>query len=102
MSENNVVPLNAAAAENLTVTERDSILNHEISRYVRRGYGVESASNGQAVLSKQDKIGWFWNTVLSFLTCGLWLFVIAYRVMNRKSSRIVLYVDPAGVVQRRN
>jgi hypothetical protein len=88
-------------ARGLSVTERDSILNHEVSRYAGKGYAVESASNGQAVLSKRSRIGWFWNIVLSVLTGGLWLIVVLYKVLNRKSERVVLFVDAAGAVRRR-
>lgn len=73
-------------------------LDENVAGYVSRGWAVESRTESQAVLSKRSKIGWFWNIVLSILTGGLWLLVVLYKVLNRKTSRVVLTLDPSGRV----
>ena len=79
----------------------DQALNAEVAKYVSKGFAVESAMPGQTILAKKNRIGLFWNVVLTVITGGLWLIVILYKVLNRKSSRVVLYVDGNGRVQRR-
>lgn len=78
--------------------ERAEILNQAVLPYVRKGFTVEAQSIGQAVLSKQKRMGWFWNTILVFATAGLWLIYVIYRALNRKTQRVVLNVDAWGRV----
>lgn len=82
-------------------TIADAALNAEAARYIAKGYAVEAATPGQVVLVKKRRIGLFWNVVLSVITAGVWLIVVAYRVINRKADRVVLYVDANGTVKRR-
>lgn len=77
------------------------MLDQAVAEYVSKGWAVESRSESQAVLSKRSRIGWFWNIVLSIITGGLWLIVVLFRVLNRKTSRVVLTVDPTGQLVRR-
>lgn len=79
----------------------EQALNAEVARWVGKGYGVESTSPGQVVLMKRKRVGLFWNVVLSIITGGLWLIWVLYRVINRKTDRVVLYVDASGAVKRR-
>jgi hypothetical protein len=74
--------------------------NTEIANYVRQGWTVESQTDTQAILVKPQRIGWFWNIVLSFLTCGIWLIVVAYKLINRKKDRLVLTADEAGYAKK--
>jgi hypothetical protein len=66
------------------------VLDQKIAEYVRKGWAVESRTDTQAVMSRRSRIGWFWNIVLSVLTGGLWLLVVLYKVVNRKTERVVL------------
>ncbi|WP_353987694.1 hypothetical protein [Ruicaihuangia caeni] len=77
---------------------RAQALNTEVARYVSQGWTVESASIGQAVLSRNKRIGWFWNTVLVFVTGGLWLIYVIYRALNRIKETMVVTVDAYGRV----
>lgn len=66
------------------------MLDQKVAEYVGRGWAVESRSEGQAVMTKKSRIGWFWNIILSVVTGGLWLLVVLYKVINRKVERVVL------------
>lgn len=81
--------------------QRQEVLNREVAAYVGRGYAVESSMPGQAILSKKSKIGLLSNVLLTLLTGGIWLVVIAYRVINRKTSRVVLTVSEDGRITKR-
>lgn len=78
---------------------RARILNAEIARYAAKGWEVQSITDDQAVLSKNKRIGWFWNIVLTFFTFGLWLIVVIARVINRKRVAMVITVAPNGTVR---
>lgn len=80
---------------------RAQVLNAEIAKYVSKGYTVQSATAGQAVLTKNKRIGWFWNTVLAVLTAGIWLIYVIYRALNRKQNTLIISVDAYGKVSRR-
>lgn len=73
-------------------------MDEAVAAYVRKGWAIESRSDTQVVLAKRKKIGLFWNAVLSVGTGGLWLIVIAYRLVNRKSYRVTLTLQPDGSV----
>lgn len=78
---------------------RDQILNAEIAKYVARGYSVQSKTTGHAVLSKNKRMGWFWNTVLAIVTAGIWLIWVIYRALNRKTEVLQISVDVTGKVR---
>ena len=61
---------------------------------------MQSSGNNQAVLSKNKRMGWFWNTVLVLITGGLWLIYVIYRALNRKKDTVVVTVDQYGKVRR--
>ena len=73
-----------------------SSLDAQVAQYVAKGFAVESRTESQAVLVKRSRIGLFWNVLLTVVTGGLWLIVIAYRLINRKSSRVVLTAREDG------
>ena len=74
------------------------VVDQAVAKYVSEGWAVESRTDSQVVLSKRARIGWFWNIVLSLLTGGLWLLVVLFKVLNRKTERVVLTLDPSGRV----
>ncbi|MGH3706043.1 MAG: hypothetical protein ACRDT9_15520 [Agromyces sp.] len=80
----------------LSDESRAQLLNAEVARYAQRGWTVQSVAAGQAVVSKNKRIGWFWNLILVLLTGGLWLIYVVYRALNRKVETVVITVDPAG------
>ena len=81
--------------------QQQDILNREVAAYVAKGYAVESTTPGQAIVSRRARIGWFWNVLLSIITGGLWLIVVIYKLVNRKTDRVVLTVSEDGKVIRR-
>ena len=93
MTEVNSAP--APLSEDL----RAQILNTEVAKYAKNGWTVETVSGGQAVLSKNKRIGWFWNLILIILTGGLWLIYVIYRALNRKKLTAIITVDPYGKVR---
>ncbi len=93
-------PTKGAIVSTGAYDQRQEILNREVAAYVSRGYTVESSTPGQAILSKRARIGWFWNTVLTFFTAGLWLIVVIYKLVNRKVDRVILAVTENGNVIR--
>ena len=80
----------------LSDESRAQLLNAEVAKYAQRGWTVQSVAAGQAVVSKNKRIGWFWNLILVLLTGGLWLIYVVYRALNRKVQTVVIPVDPAG------
>lgn len=87
--------------EQIPAEGREQILNAEVAKYVSRGYHVQSVAQGQAVLSKNKRMGWFWNTVITLLTGGLWLIYLIYRALNRKTETVIITVDVFGKVRIR-
>lgn len=85
----------------LSEESRAQILNGEVAKYAARGYMVQSQGAGQAVLSKNKRMGWFWNTLITVLTGGLWLIYVIYRALNRKTETLVITVDAHGKISRR-
>jgi hypothetical protein len=83
----------------LSDESRAQLLNAEVARYAQRGWTVQSVAAGQAVVSKNKRIGWFWNLILVLLTGGLWLIYVVYRALNRKVMTVVITVDPAGRIR---
>lgn len=83
----------------LSEDARAQILNAEVAKHAARGWNVQTVAAGQAVLSRNKKIGWFWNIVLSIITAGIWLIVVIVRVVNRKKNTLVIIVDAYGKVR---
>jgi hypothetical protein len=83
----------------LSDAARGQILNAEVAKYVKQGWTVETSTSEQAVLSKNKRIGWFWNLILVLLTGGLWLIYIIYRALNRKKLTAIVTVDEQGGVR---
>ena len=84
----------------LTAEQRTELLNYEVARFALDGWTVSSVTGTQAVLQRKKRIGFFGNVFLTFLTWGLWLIVVALRILNRKIESLVLTVDRSGKVSR--
>ncbi|RZU66738.1 hypothetical protein EV379_3104 [Microterricola gilva] len=89
----------SSTRETLSEDARSQILNAEVAKQASRGWNVQTVAAGQAVLSRNKRIGWFWNTILTILTGGLWLIVVIVRVVNRKKNTLVITVDAYGKVR---
>lgn len=66
------------------------MLDQKVAEYVAKGYAVESRTESQSVMTKKKNIGWMWNILLTVLTGGLWLIVVFFKLVNRKTERVVL------------
>lgn len=82
-------------------SERSAILNREVSKWIAKGWATETVSATQAVMVKTKRIGLFWNVLLVIITGGFWLIWIAYRALNRKQFRMVIFVNELGGIERR-
>lgn len=91
----------APQLEPLDENTRMARLNGEVANYARNGWQVQSVTPGQAVLSYQVRMGWFWNLILCVITGGLWLIYVIYRALNRKTRTMIITVDQYGFIQRR-
>ena len=93
--------MNAADRQPIAPEQQAASLNAEVARLAAQGWTVGSVSAGQGILQRKKRIGWFWNTVLTLLTGGLWLIVVIVRVVNRKIETRVVTVDAYGTVSIR-
>lgn len=67
-------------------------LDAAVQKHVNAGWAVESRTDTQVVLVKKKRIGWMWNILLTLVTGGLWLVVVFFKLVNRKTARKVLTV----------
>jgi hypothetical protein len=88
-----------SAAGPVPEATRSQLLTAEVANYVKQGWTVETITAGQAVLSKNKRIGWFWNLILVVITGGLWLIYVIYRALNRKKLTAIITVDEYGRVR---
>lgn len=84
----------------LTSDQRTELLNHEVARFAAKGWTVSSVVGNQAVLQRKKRIGFWGNLFLTFFTWGLWLIVVALRILNRKIESLILTIDHYGKVDR--
>ena len=80
----------------LTDAERRAILDRAVTKYVQHGYTVASRTGRQAVVSKRQRVNVPLNTLLVLLTGGLWLGVVAVRLLDWPTDRVLLSVDESG------
>lgn len=88
-------------ASALPLEERTARLDAEVARQVSKGWTVASRSDSQAILTQVRRMSVFWNVILTLLTGGLWLIVIAIRLANRKPRTRAVTVDTLGRVSVR-
>lgn len=68
-------------------------LNAEVARLARDGWTVSSVTDGQAIVQRKARLNWILHVLLSVLTGGLWLIVVAVLVINRRVESRVVTVD---------
>lgn len=99
-SADDVVPYSDRASRpRLTDAERRSILDRAVTKYVQHGYSVRSNTGRQAVVVKRQTVNVPLNLVLVILTGGFWLILLALRLLNWPTDRVVLSVDESGELQ---
>lgn len=84
------------SARPLTDAERRAVLDRAVTRYVQHGYTVRSNTGRQAVVTKRQRVSVLLNLLLALLTGGLWLIVLALRLLNWPTDRVVLTVEDSG------
>lgn len=92
----------------MTETQQRQILAAEISKYIHRGWAVESMTDKTAVIVKKvTGSGVGGNIALTILTCGLWLLLWVPALMAQSmlgttnQFRLVLTVGDDGTITRR-
>lgn len=80
--------------------QAQAALNAAVASYAARGWTVSSVTGTQAILQRKQKIGWFWNILLSLITGGIWLIVVIVRLVNRKIETVTLTVDQSGRINK--
>ena len=78
---------------------RIALLDNEVAKAVRSGWQVQSRTDFQAILTKPRKIGLWLNLILSIITAGFWLIVVAYKLITRTHDTRTISVDVAGKVR---
>ena len=87
--------------QELSVEERQEILQREIAKLVAKGYQVQSSSATQAVLSKKKKIRLITHIFIAVITFGIWLLVPLWQMINRKQNMVTVSVDEFGSVRKK-
>ncbi len=77
---------------------RREILDDAVAVYVRHGYTVALSSAHRAVVQRPQQVKVMLNLGLALITGGVWLVVLAVRLLNRPMDRVVLTVDEWGVL----
>jgi hypothetical protein len=95
-TEHVVDPGGVARGGQLSDDERRAMLDRAVAKYVQHGYTVKSHTGYQAVVVKRQRVNVLLNLGLSLITGGLWLIVLALRLLNWPTDRAVLSVDAAG------
>lgn len=75
---------------------RRAALDQAVTAYVKHGYAIESYAGWQAVVGRRRRVSVLLNLVLAVVTGGLWLVVLAIRLLNWPVDRAVLTVDERG------
>lgn len=87
------------AQKQLTVEEREEVLNEQIAFWEAKGYHVEHRTTGRATMVKPKKFS-FWWAFLWFLTLVMFLPYLIYYAA-KKDKRISISVDPYGNIVTR-
>ncbi|WP_130177735.1 hypothetical protein [Cryobacterium sp. SO1] len=88
-------------AGTVTAEQRTELLNYEVAQFAAEGWTVSSVAGSQAALQRTKRIRFWLNVFLTFVTRGLWLFVVALSILTRKVESPILTVDHYGRVKRR-
>lgn len=79
-------------------SRRRAILDDAVAAYVRHGYSVALASPHRAVVQRPQQVKVMLSLGLTLITGGVWLVILALRLLNRPVDRVVLTVDEWGVL----
>lgn len=78
--------------------DRREMLDRAVETYARHGYTVRSRSAFRAVVARRQRVQVPLNLLLVILTGGLWLIVLALRLLNWPLDSVVLVVDEHGTL----
>ena len=78
--------------------EQRVVLDRVVAKYVQHGYSVQSNTGRQAVVTRRQRVQVGLNLALTVLTGGIWLLVLAIRLLNWPTDRVVLTIDRHGVL----
>ena len=85
-----------------TIESRTAILDKEVAKAASEGWTVTNVTPGvQAILQRKKRVAWFWVTILSILTIGIFLIIVLVRIINRKMETLIITVDENGKVHRK-
>ena len=86
------------SSQPLREADRRAVLDRAVAKYVQHGYRVESHTGWQAVVAKRQQVHVLLNVALALVTGGLWLIVLAIRLLNWPIDRVVLSIDEHGLI----
>ena len=86
------------SAAGSTEAQRGAVLERAVDAYVQEGYRLESLSSWQAVVTRRQRVRVGVNLLLTIVTAGFWLVILALRLLNWPVDRAVLTVDEHGVL----
>jgi plastocyanin domain-containing protein len=87
--------------ENLRNFSNEQALQAYVAHAVRQGWVVQSSSPNQYILTKNKRIGWFWNSLAVIVTSGLWLIPVVYWALNRKQQTRLISINNNGQIYDR-
>jgi hypothetical protein len=85
-----------ASTSVLTEAQRRAVLERAVDAYVQEGYKLESLSSWQAVVTRRQRVRVGVNVLLTVITAGFWLLILALRLLNWPVDRAVLTIDADG------
>lgn len=83
----------------LDIADRRAILDREVTKYVKRGYRVQSRTDTEAQLVRPKKFSFLW-AFLWLLAFGIGLIVYLLYYWSKKDDQVYLVVDVYGKVKR--
>jgi hypothetical protein len=89
----------SATRPTLSIAERKAILDAEVTKYVKRGFRVQSRTDTEAQLVKPKKFSFLW-AFLWLLLFGVGLIVYLLYYWSKKDEQVYLQVDEYGKVRR--
>jgi hypothetical protein len=89
----------SATRPTLSIAERKALLDAEVTRYVRRGFRVQSRTDTTAQLVKPKKFSLFWAGI--WLLCAVFPFIVYLLwYAAKRDTQVYLQVDEQGKVTR--
>jgi len=84
----------------MSTDDRQTILQQEINKYVRRGFRVVSQTSTTAQLVKPKKFSFLW-AALWLLVFGVGIFIYLLYYAAKRDKQVYIEVDPSGRVRYR-